>query len=160
MHHRTTHACINSLHACRSAALLTYGFVAACALGVCLAGALHYEVGTGVNVGIGLGLGALIFGGAAIAAFFTRSDKDMSFKQWLGVWGFAGTRNLRTTFQVRTVRAGQAEIIPAEAEHRAQSTARVHAAEVVSDTSGSGWRGCLRAGECESDGPADPCAIV
>ena len=107
---------------CRSAALLTYGFVTASALGVCLAGALHYEVGTGVNVAVGIAFGAVIFGECALAAFLTRSDKNMSFKEWLGVWGFAGTRNLRTTFQVRAVRAGNAEGLLSEAEQRARAS--------------------------------------
>ena len=140
---------MNSRHACRSAALLTYGFVAACALGVCLAGALHYEVGTGVNVGIGLGLGALIFGSCAIAAFFTRSDKDMSFKQWLGVWGFAGTRNLRNTFQVRAARA---VLCPAQA----LGAARALLIKFDRNLRAVDIQGCWGAGQPDKHRAADP----
>eukprot|EP00892_Ulva_mutabilis_P009295 jgi/Ulvmu1/6738/UM030_0073.1 len=83
-----------------SAALLTYGFMAACALGVGIAGALHYEVETGVNIGIGFAIGFAIFASCTAAAFVTRSDSNMTFQEWINVWVFAGTRNLRKTFQI------------------------------------------------------------
>lgn len=85
---------------CRSATWLTGGYTAAVVGGVALAGALHTVTAAGVNIACGIALGAVVFGAAAAASFTTRSDPGMSMKQWFDVWIFAGTRNLRRTFQV------------------------------------------------------------
>lgn len=85
--------------ACRSAAALTGGFTIASLLGVILAGGLHHAVDTGINIAIGVAVGFAIFFASALAAFFLRSDKAMSFKKWLEIVVWAGTRNLRCTFK-------------------------------------------------------------
>lgn len=54
----------------------------------------------GVSIGIGLGAALIIFLLGAVASFATRSNQQQTMKEWFGVWVFAGTRNLRRTFQV------------------------------------------------------------
>ena len=88
---------------CRSAILLTWGFLLACIGGVGMSGVLHYATTPGANVGIGVAVGLVIFTLAATGAFYCRNNLQQSLREWLDVWVFAGTRNLRNTFQVRCV---------------------------------------------------------
>lgn len=66
-----------------------------------MSGCLHYATAPGVNVGIGVAIGIAMFAAAATLGFVCRDKADQTLKEWLGVWVFAGTRNLRNTFQVR-----------------------------------------------------------
>ena len=90
--------------ACRSAALFTFGFLAACLVGVIVAGALHYTVLSGVNVGIGAAVGVCIFLVTAACAFLARKAKGQSFREWVQLVGFAGTREVRRTFKYKPKR--------------------------------------------------------
>ena len=82
---------------------MTWGFLGACIGGVGVSGLLHYATTPGANVGTGFVVGLAIFALATVLAFFCRDRPAQSLRQWLGVWVFAGTRNLRSTFQVRCV---------------------------------------------------------
>lgn len=73
------------------------------AASVGVSGCLHYATSPGVNVGIGFAIGVGSFAIATVLAFVCRRSIDQTLKQWLDVWVFAGTRNLRSTFQVRSV---------------------------------------------------------
>lgn len=79
---------------------ITGGFTSAVVGGVALTGALHTSTAAGVNIAIGLALFAVVFGAGAVASYSARSQPGMTVKEWLHVWGLAGTRNLRRTFQV------------------------------------------------------------
>ena len=87
----------------RSAALFTYGFVAASFAGPILAGSLHHAESfrAGANVGAGIALGVCIFLCTAAAAFFTRTNRDAGFGEWVQLVGFAGSRELRHSFKRR-----------------------------------------------------------
>lgn len=58
------------------------------------------NVAAGVGVGVGCMAGLVIFLLGALASFLTRLSADQSLVEWFDVWVFAGSRNLRRTFQV------------------------------------------------------------
>jgi hypothetical protein len=55
---------------------------------------------SGLSVAIGAASGGAIFLLGALLSFLTRSKSEQTMAQWFNVWVFAGTRNLRRTFQV------------------------------------------------------------
>jgi hypothetical protein len=104
--------------------LLTGGYMGATTVGTVLAGGLHHETATGVNISIGFGVGVVIFAAGIVAAFFVRYNPDQTLTEWLDVWVFAGTRNLRRTFQVRPQRPANLHMLPSVCCVVAQHTAR------------------------------------
>eukprot|EP00892_Ulva_mutabilis_P009294 jgi/Ulvmu1/6737/UM030_0072.1 len=84
-----------------SALVLTWGFLAASTAGVALSGCLHYATAPGANIGIGAAAGTAICACTTAAAFACRADQQQPLRLWLDAWVFAGTRNLRNTFQSR-----------------------------------------------------------
>lgn len=88
------------IHAFRSAMLITAGYTVGAVGGVALAGALYKPISTGGSIGVGLAFFAVVFLGCGAASYAARSSPEMTVTEWIGVWGLAGTRNLRRTFQV------------------------------------------------------------
>jgi hypothetical protein len=85
---------------CRSAAIFTGGFTAACLIGCGLAGGLHGQnFGTGINVLVGFAVGVFIFAMSIVFAFLSRSDLEQTLMEWGTIVIWAGTRNLRVTFK-------------------------------------------------------------
>lgn len=81
---------------------VTGGYTVAVVGGVALAVALHTSTASGVNIACGILFGVAIFVAGAVMSFGTHVHVDQTLREWLDVWIFAGTQNLRKTFQVRT----------------------------------------------------------
>lgn len=58
------------------------------------------DLPTGINTLFGVVLAIVVFTLGVVLSFVTRSNPYQTLAEWMCVWGFAGTRNLRRTFQV------------------------------------------------------------